>query len=224
MGKTGRETPESLDADSGLMQRIEVIRLKAGKLMGMGDVSRLVVPKPVLVSPPAQGGNIASRYFTPHACHLAHAATGALALGTACVIEGSVASRYVEPRGFSGGVLNIEHPAGRIEVDLEVSGTGAHREVKRASLVRTARRIFEGSVLVPEALYEWCPHGNHDRPRFPHFDCCGAGARRAGARAELSESRQADPHHRSGLCHPAATTSWHASLRKNGESSRHDRE
>jgi 4-oxalomesaconate tautomerase len=150
MGKTGRESPEELDSDRALMQRIESIRLEAGELMGMGDVSRLVVPKPVLVSRPTQGRGITSRYFTPHACHRAHAVTGALAVGTAAALPGTVANRYVEPQGFSGGVLSIEHPAGHIEVDLVTDRSGA---VARASFVRTARRIFEGHVYVPEALF-----------------------------------------------------------------------
>jgi len=152
-GKTGHETPGELDADRALFARMEAIRMQAGERMGMGDVSRLVVPKLALVSRPASGGSIASRYFTPHACHRSHAATGALAVGTAAVLPGSVASRFVEPPGLSGGVLSIEHPAGRIAVDLEVSGSAERREVRRASLVRTARRIFEGSVLVPESLF-----------------------------------------------------------------------
>jgi 4-oxalomesaconate tautomerase len=154
LGKTGHESPAELDADRALMQRIEAIRLEAGKRMGMGDVSRLVVPKPALVSRPRQGGNIASRYFTPHACHKAHAVTGALALGTAAVLPGTVANRYVEPRGFPGGVLAIEHPSGRIEVDLVMDRSGAAPVVERASFVRTARRIFEGHVYVPQALFK----------------------------------------------------------------------
>jgi hypothetical protein len=153
-GKTGKEKPQELDADRGLMQRIESIRLEAGRRMGMGDVAKLVVPKPALVSRPAQGGNIASRYFTPHACHKAHAVTGALAVATAAVLPGAVASRYVEPRGFSGGVLAIEHPSGRIEVDLVTDRSGATPVVERASFVRTARRIFEGYVYVPAALVD----------------------------------------------------------------------
>jgi 4-oxalomesaconate tautomerase len=152
-GKTGRETAQELDADRAMMQRIESIRLEAGRRMGMGDVAKLVVPKPALVSRPAQGGNIASRYFTPHACHKAHAVTGALAVATAAVLPGTVASRFVEPRGFLGGVLAIEHPSGRIEVDLVTNGSGASPVVERASFVRTARRIFEGHVYVPEALF-----------------------------------------------------------------------
>ena len=152
-GKTGRETPEELDADKAMLRKIEAIRLEAGRRMGMGDVSRLVVPKPVLVSRPARGGNITSRYFTPHACHKAHAVTGALAVATAAVLPGTVANRYVEPRGFSGGVLGIEHPSGRIDVDLVTDCSGAAPVVERASFVRTARRIFEGVVYVPDALF-----------------------------------------------------------------------
>ena len=150
LGKTGKETPGELDADRELFARVEALRLKAGLLMGMGDVSKLVVPKPVLASRPSAPGGIASRYFTPHACHKSHAATGALAVGTAAALAGSVASRFVDPPGFAGGPLRIEHPAGAIPVDLEITGTG---EIGRASLVRTARRIFEGNVLVPESAF-----------------------------------------------------------------------
>jgi len=153
-GKTGKESPAELDADRAMMQRIESIRLEAGRLMGMGDVTKLVVPKPALMSRPAQGGNIASRYFTPHACHKAHAVTGALAVATAAVLPGTVAHRFVEPRDFSGGVLAIEHPTGKIEVDLVTRANGGAPEVERASFVRTARRIFDGNVYVPAALFE----------------------------------------------------------------------
>ena len=153
LGKSGLETPEELDADKVMLKRIEAIRLEAGRRMGMGDVSRLVVPKPVLVSRPTRGGNITSRYFTPHACHKTHAVTGALAVATAAVLPGTVANRYVEPKGFNGGVLGIEHPSGRIDVDLVTDCSGAAPVVERASFVRTARRIFEGYVYVPDELF-----------------------------------------------------------------------
>jgi 2-methylaconitate cis-trans-isomerase PrpF len=79
--------------------------------------------------------------------------TGALAVATAAVLPGTVASRFVEPRDFSGGVLAIEHPSGRIEVDLVTDHSGSAPVVERASFVRTARRIFDGYVHVPEALF-----------------------------------------------------------------------
>jgi 2-methylaconitate cis-trans-isomerase PrpF len=69
------------------------------------------------------------------------------------VLPGSVASRYVAPPAIARGAIAVEHPAGRIEVDLDITGTAARPEVRRASIVRTARRIFEGNVLVPESLF-----------------------------------------------------------------------
>ncbi len=150
-GKTGAETPEELEADRDLFKRIAAIRLQAGRMMGLGDVSRSVVPKPVLVSEPRGGGSITSRYFTPLTCHRSHAATGALAVGVAAMLPGSVAHRFAAaPR--NGSVVCVEHPAGRIEVDLELTGMPGNPQVRRASLVRTARRIFEGSVIVPDCV------------------------------------------------------------------------
>jgi 4-oxalomesaconate tautomerase len=157
-GKTGAEMPEELEADRALFARLAAIRVEAGRIMGLGDVSRAVVPKPVLVSRARNGGSIASRYFTPVTCHRSHAATGALAVATAAVMPGSVASRYVDLSSVDAGRVAVEHPAGRIEVELELSGSAAHPEVRRASLVRTVRRIFEGHVLVPEAVYSGARH------------------------------------------------------------------
>ena len=153
-GKTGAETPDELESDKVMMSRLESIRLQAGRMMGLGDVSRTVVPKPVLVSPPRNGGHITSRYFTPLTCHKSHAATGALAVATAAMMTGSVASFHV-PKAKRGSLVRVEHPAGCIEVDLDmgVSGTDALPVLHKASLVRTARRIFEGHALVPEALF-----------------------------------------------------------------------
>lgn len=152
-GKTGSETPEELESDRDLFARIASIRLQAGRMMGLGDVSRSVVPKPVLVSPARHGGSVTSRYFTPLTCHRSHAATGALAVAAAALMPGSVAHRYLSATGGAPGVVCVEHPAGRIEMDLEIDGPPEIPEIRRASLLRTARRIFEGRVLVPESLF-----------------------------------------------------------------------
>jgi 2-methylaconitate cis-trans-isomerase PrpF len=149
LGKAGDETPEALEADRELFARVARIRLEAGRRMGLGDVSKLVVPKPVLVSPPRRGGTITSRYFTPLTCHRSHAATGALAVATAVVLPGSVANRCAAPWGVDGQVT-VEHPAGRIITTLDIAHQDGGLTIHRASLVRTARRIFEGHVLVPE--------------------------------------------------------------------------
>ena len=45
--------------------------------------------------------------------------------------------------------ITVEHPAGHIPIELELAAPDAEVPVTRASLVRTARRLFAGSVFVP---------------------------------------------------------------------------
>src|SRR5688572_9064055 len=146
LGKTGHETTTELDADRALFERMEAIRRKAGVLMGMGDVSKLVVPKIGLLSKPRNGGTIGSRYFVPHSCHKAHAVTGTVCVASACAILGTVASQLVELRPAPQGVIEIEHPSGKIAIDLDADFTQGRQALRRAALIRTARRVFEGNV------------------------------------------------------------------------------
>ncbi|AMS17381.1 isomerase [Pseudomonas chlororaphis] len=146
LGKRGDETPAELDADKEFLRRLEALRLQAGLAMGLGDVSDKVIPKPVLISPAVAGGTVQARYFMPHSCHRALAITGAIGLATACVSEGSVAAELL------GGAtqlkqVRLEHPSGAIDVVL--SYTGNQGETIRASVVRTARRLFSGFVYAP---------------------------------------------------------------------------
>jgi 2-methylaconitate cis-trans-isomerase PrpF len=146
LGKTGYETPAELDADTELLQRLESIRLQAGRAMGLGDVAQMVIPKPVLLSPARHGGSLNTRYFMPHNCHRSLAATGAIGLASACALPGSVAFDLAPVSGAS--LVRLEHPGGQIEVSLEPA-EGTSPETMRASLIRTARRLFSGDVFVP---------------------------------------------------------------------------
>jgi 4-oxalomesaconate tautomerase len=152
-GKTGHETAVELDADRELVKRMEVIRVKAGALMGMGDVSKSVVPKMALLSRPRSGGIIASRYFVPETCHKAHPVTGTVCIASACALPGTVASQISPLPPAPQGMIRIEHPQGMIVIDLDVDFTGGKHELRRAALVRTARRIFEGHVCVPARIW-----------------------------------------------------------------------
>jgi 4-oxalomesaconate tautomerase len=153
LGKTGYESAADLDADKAFMERMEGIRRKAGLLMGMGDVSKSVTPKVALLAKPAQGGAIATRYFVPDACHKALAVTGTVCLASACAIPGTLASQIAKVRPAPQGILEIEHPSGKIAIDLDADFTNSRQELRRAALIRTARRIFEGRVLVPEHIW-----------------------------------------------------------------------
>jgi 4-oxalomesaconate tautomerase len=123
-------------------------------MMGMGDVSKLVVPKIGLLSAPRKGGTIASRYFVPYACHKSHAVTGAVCVASACAIAGTVASRMAPLGKTPQGVVKIEHPSGMIAVDLDVELDASKAVMRRVALIRTARRLFQGEVLVPEGVWD----------------------------------------------------------------------
>jgi 2-methylaconitate cis-trans-isomerase PrpF len=144
LGKSGYESPAEFAADRPFMERLEGLRLQAGSLMGLGDVKKLVIPKPVLVAAPRAGGTLTGRYFMPHSCHNAFAITGAVAVGTAAVTPGTVIADVAGLPKMPTDIV-IEHPSGRIQVRLE-QGPGDKTPV--AFVVRTARRLFEGRVLI----------------------------------------------------------------------------
>lgn len=151
-GKTGYESRDELNGDADLKRRLECVRLDAGRLMGLGDVTDKVVPKMTLVAPPRNGGAISTRTFIPHVCHSSIGVLGAVSVATACLLPGSVpSSMTVTPHGSSAGGstrLSVEHPSGEFSVDLDVSIGPNGPEVKRAALLRTARKLFAGHVYV----------------------------------------------------------------------------
>jgi len=151
LGLSGRERPAELDANTALLARIESLRLRAGLRMGLGDVSDSVIPKPVLVSDGDAANSITSRYFTPHKCHASHAVTGAIGVATAFALPGTVASGA--PMKPGRHPLVVLHPAGQIDVEVDVTGEGDSAIVQSAALVRTARKIMQGVLHLPGYVF-----------------------------------------------------------------------
>jgi 4-oxalomesaconate tautomerase len=156
LGKTGYESRDELNADADLKRRLERVRLAAGRLMGLGDVADKVVPKMTLVAPPRDGGAVCTRTFIPHVCHASIGVLGAVSVATACVLPGSMPSSVAVLPPAGPGRLSVEHPSGEFSVDLEIAIGPAGPEVKRAALLRTARKLFDGRVFVPAAV--WAGH------------------------------------------------------------------
>jgi 2-methylaconitate cis-trans-isomerase PrpF len=73
--------------------------------------------------------------------------TGALCVAAACRLPGTVASKVAAP--LHEAMVVIEHPGGRIDVELRLNDNGA---IERGALVRTARRIFEGKIIIPASV------------------------------------------------------------------------
>lgn len=153
LGLTGDEAPAVLNADATLKSRLESIRLQAGPRMQLGDVRAKVVPKMCLISPPRHGGVVQSRTFIPHVCHAAIGVLGAVSVATACVLPGTVADG-IAVLPASGTAYSVEHPSGEFTVTLEIDRSGPQPEVRRAGLVRTARLLSRGDVLIPAGIWD----------------------------------------------------------------------
>ncbi len=153
LGRTGYESRSDLNADAELKARIERIRLSAGPKMNLGDVAKKVVPKISLIAPPRAGGSLCSRTFIPHDCHAAIGVLGAVTLATACVLPGSVADGVATLPAGNVKRISVEHPTGEFTVEIEVDAQDPHKVV-RAALLRTARLIMRGEVLIPASVWD----------------------------------------------------------------------
>jgi 4-oxalomesaconate tautomerase len=156
LGRTGYESRDELNADDDLKRRLEQVRLAAGRLMGLGDVAGMVVPKMTLVSAPRNGGAISTRTFIPHTCHASIGVLGAVSVATACILPGSMPSSLAVLATNGSKRISVEHPSGEfsIELDIEIGTEGP--DVRRAALLRTARRLFAGHVYIPSSV--WAGH------------------------------------------------------------------
>ncbi len=143
VGATGYEDRETLDGDAALKSRIEAIRLAAGPLMNLGDVTAKSVPKMMLVAPPAHGGAVTVRSFIPHRAHATIGVLGAVSVATACLVPGSPAAAVATVPAGARKTLSVEHPTGEMTCVLELDADG---QVATAALLRTARKLMDGDV------------------------------------------------------------------------------
>ncbi len=152
LGLSGREDATRFTPHSRLMDTIEILRIEAGQRMGLGDVRDQVLPKVALLSPSIAGGNIRSQYLTPHALHPTHAVSGAIAIATALKIPGTVASEIANPSEEKANEIRIEHPSGWIDITLDIECQHGKWNIIRAGAIRTARKIMDGFVYVPDNI------------------------------------------------------------------------
>jgi 4-oxalomesaconate tautomerase len=150
VGVAGTEAPADLEADDPLRARLESIRLQAGPLMNLGDVTDTTVPKMSMVSRPVAGGHINTRTFIPHRCHEAIGVLGAVSVATAARLPGTPAADVAE-LDDADPIVICEHPTGTfaasVVVDVTADGTA---DVERAGIVRTARKLMDGTAFARE--------------------------------------------------------------------------
>ncbi|NEB60841.1 4-oxalomesaconate tautomerase [Streptomyces diastaticus] len=156
LGATGYESPDGIDADQALKARVEALRLVCGKAMGLGDVSERNYPKMTLVAPPRDGGTLSTRSLIPRVCHRSIGVLAAVTAATACVIEGTVARDVAAGVPGAEPTVSVEHPSGEFSVTLGLDPADPQR-VTRSALLRTARLLMAGDLLVPRSVWDPTP-------------------------------------------------------------------
>lgn len=144
VGITGYEDRETLDANDAMKARVEAIRLQAGPLMNLGDVTAKSVPKMMLVAAPRDGGAIAVRSLIPHRVHASIGVLGAVSVATACLIPDSPAAKVAKVPQGRQLTLGVEHPSGVTECVVTLDEAGQPIE---AGMLRTARKLMDGEVF-----------------------------------------------------------------------------
>ena len=163
LGLTGTEMPDAIGADATLMTRLEAIRRRASIMMGLAAdedaAARLIsIPKIAMLSPPRAAVTLSGQRLGPDEAditaralsvgqpHKAIPLTGALCLAAAIRVPGTIAARLA---AGAGDTIRIAHPSGTISVDAAVETIGGQIHIRHATVLRSARRLFEGHVCIP---------------------------------------------------------------------------
>lgn len=133
-------TPDQLNADHELLQRLEAIRRKGTEMMGL-DPTVSSIPKIVLLFPSTDDKvDIACQALSMEQAHKASPVTLALNLGVSCKMEGTIPFQLSKHLHASNTVIG--HPSGTLEVGADIEGD----RIVSAKLVRTARCLMDGFV------------------------------------------------------------------------------
>jgi len=143
LGLSGDENPEVLEANEALKTRLEAIRLQAGVMMNLGNVTDKTIPKMCLIAPPKNGGIISTRTFIPHRVHQSVGVLGAASAAAGCMLPEGVGAGMAMFADINPCQIDVEHPTGALTVELEWDGG----TVVRTALLRTARKIMDGEVF-----------------------------------------------------------------------------
>ncbi|KIX03450.1 uncharacterized protein Z518_07002 [Rhinocladiella mackenziei CBS 650.93] len=145
-------SPDEMNANQELLDRLEIIRQKGAEMMGL-DPKISSIPKIVLLFPSSDHAmDITCQALSMEQAHKAVPVTLALNLGVACKIEGTIPfqlSKHLHPSNTI-----IGHPSGNLEVGADIEDG----KILSAKLIRTARCHMDGYVNIlsdveaPESL------------------------------------------------------------------------
>lgn len=154
----------------GIRAKLEAIRRHASVWMGFAAspeaAARIqAVPKIAVVSAaktyeatngavvPETGIDLSARIMSMGALHRSYAVTGAICTAGAAAIEGSVVSDLLPEASGKRQRVRLGHPGGVMEVGAVMEKDQDRFFYREAVVGRTARRIMEGRVMVPDAVF-----------------------------------------------------------------------
>ncbi|VCU69090.1 3-methylitaconate isomerase [Pigmentiphaga humi] len=169
LGLTGAESQQDVNVNPELLAACEAIRAHGALAMGLGDSvesisrTRQHTPKLAFFGPPASyvassGKPVAAadidinaRILSMGKLHHAMTGTGAVAIAAAAAVPGTVVSRML---GGTRSGVRFGHPSGSLAVGAEARQDDAGWTIVKVTMSRSARRLMEGAVLVPEDLLQ----------------------------------------------------------------------
>jgi len=162
---------DRIDNDAGIRSILETIRCKAAVKLGLAATeeeatrSCQAVPKIAFAAAPRSysttgGQNIESteidlvaRIMSMGTLHRSYAVSGAIATAGAAMVPGTVVHDLIADRLEGQQLLRIGHPGGIIDVGAVIKKKADGIRYQEAVVGRTARRLMEGYVLVPEKYF-----------------------------------------------------------------------
>jgi 2-methylaconitate cis-trans-isomerase PrpF len=165
LGLRGNENIDEFGNNDAILKKCEEIRSVVAEIMGIANREEATakspgVPKIAVIAGPsaydtpkgrveASAIDIVARMTALQKLHKAYAVTGAVCLGTAAKIDGTIVNeiyRKVQPE--NPPPVRIGHPTGTLQVEIELERRNDSLELAKAALARTARLLMDGSVYV----------------------------------------------------------------------------
>ncbi len=167
LGLKGTELQGDVNGDKALLARLEAVRAQGAVAMGIAatveeaSAVRLHTPKLAFVSPAqsyaasdgkpvrADDLDLTARILSMGVLHHAMTGTGAVAIAAAAAIPGTVVHRTLKA-GANPERTVFGHPSGKLAVGAQAERRDGQWVVTKAVMSRSARRIMEGWVRVPD--------------------------------------------------------------------------
>ena len=161
LGLTGTEAPAALAAAAALIDLFEQLRIAGGDAMGLPTIGRPdrpaianlplvgILSRPDADDPPA---DLRIRMISAGQPHKAVPLTGALCTAIAARTPGTIVAELAGDR-MANEPFTLAHPSGTLLVDAVFADDRAIEAV----VLRTARRLFEGRVLIPTGALNSTP-------------------------------------------------------------------